>query len=138
MLFDQHGDYVIDVDLDVRLLSVKAKGPFNDVLATHYFNDIRNNVQKFNGKKWVQLISFSGLSAFIPEAESIIISQLDWKIKNDLVAIALVLQEMEGLSLVNSQMLRIFQSSNVEYSFFTSNIEATEWLLQKLNSSDNS
>lgn len=126
MHFAEHG--IFEVKVDGRTLSVDATGPFNKELTASYGLAIESCIQTLEGSNWNQIIILHQLSLFTPEAETILIGTLIDRKKRGLVKSAVVLINSEGKSLITQQMSHIYQTAEIEYSFFDSLESAQEWV----------
>jgi hypothetical protein len=61
------GCYIIEQQKNVLL--VDAQGPFNEVIAEKYHNDIKDVTEKMGGEPWGSLITLRGNNIFTPDTE---------------------------------------------------------------------
>lgn len=126
MHFAEHG--IFEVKIENNSLYVDATGPFNEELTTRYGLAIESCIQRLERANWNQIIVLHKLSLFTPEAANVLINTLIDRKGRGLVKSAVVLLDSEGKSLIVQQMSHIYQTANVDYSFFDSVNEARAWI----------
>lgn len=126
MHFAEHG--IFEVKIENNSLFVDATGPFNEELTTKYGQAIESCIKKLEGSDWSQIIVLHKLSLFTPEAAEVLINTLRNRKTRGLIKSAVVLINCEGKSLIVQQMSNIYQTADVDYSFFDSITEAQSWI----------
>jgi len=124
--FIEHG--IFEVKIEDELLLVDATGPFNKELLIQYENALESCIQNLETSKWNQVITLHQLSLFTPEAEQVLTSTLINRSSRGLIACAIVLNDVEGESLIKAQMGRCYDRAGVKYNFITSIHDANKWL----------
>jgi hypothetical protein len=126
MVFAEHG--VFAVKIEDNTLLVDATGPFNEELVKRYEKSIESCISRLENSKWSQIIILHQLSLFTSEAERRLTKTLQNRKKRGLVASAVVLNNIEGESLVKTQMSRCYKSAGVLYEFARTVDDAKKWL----------
>ncbi len=125
MNFIEHG--LFEVKVEGELLLVDATGPFNEELLIEYENSLEACIQNLEVSKWNQVITLNQLSLFTPEAEQVLTNTLINRRSRGLAACAIVLNDVEGESLIKAQMSRCYNRAGVKHNFITSIHDANKW-----------
>ncbi|NQY89379.1 MAG: hypothetical protein HRT51_16860 [Colwellia sp.] len=126
MNFIEHG--LFEVKIEGKLLLVDATGPFNEELLIRYENALESCIQNLEISEWNQVITLHQLSLFTPEAEQVLTNTLINRSSRGLIACAIVLNDVEGESLIKAQMSRCYNRAGVKHNFITSIHDANKWL----------
>ena len=126
MIFMEHG--LFEVKIEGKLLLVDATGPFNEELLIQYEKALETCIHTLEVSEWNQVITLHQLSLFTPEAEQALINSLINRRSRGLIACAIVLMNVEGESLIKTQMSRSYDRAGVKHNFTTSIDDANEWL----------
>ena len=126
MIFPEHG--VFEVKIEDNTLLVDATGPFNEELIKHYEKSLESCIKKLENSTWDQIIILHQLSLFTSEAEQKLTQTLKNRKERGLVASAVVLENIEGESLIKAQMSRCYECADVQYEFTSSVNDAKKWL----------
>jgi hypothetical protein len=126
MFFTEHG--VFEVKIEDNTLLVDATGPFNEELIIHYEKSLESCIKNLETSKWNQIITLHQFSLFTPEAEQKLTQTLKNRRSRGLVACAVVLNNIEGESLIKTQMSRCYKCADIKYEFTTSVHDAKKWL----------
>jgi hypothetical protein len=127
MVFIEHG--VFKIEIESKLLLVDATGPFNEELTIKYESDLESCMQNLEVSKWNQIITLHKLSLFTPEAEQALTRALINRRARGLIASAVVLINIEGESLIKTQMSHCYDKAGVKYKFMSSINDAKKWLV---------
>ncbi len=126
MIFMEHG--VFEVKNEGKLLLVDATGPFNEELIIQYEKALESCIQTLEISQWNQVIVLHQLSLFTPEAEKVLTNTVINRRSRGLMACAVVLMDVEGESLIKTQMSRCYDQARVKHTFTTSISYAKKWL----------
>ncbi|MDO6444872.1 hypothetical protein Q4493_03685 [Colwellia sp. 1_MG-2023] len=126
MQFAEHGNYTIHPQGNI--LVVDAHGPFNELTADLYIQDMYDACEKFSGKTWGLLVTFYGNSVFSPEAEQALIEVTKYRMKKGMIANATVILESSSADLQQMQLRRIYQGCNLTFHVFSDVYSARNWL----------
>tara|TARA_Y100000310_G_scaffold112989_1_gene111531 strand:+ start:7723 stop:8112 length:390 start_codon:yes stop_codon:yes gene_type:complete len=126
MVFAEHG--IVEVKIEDNILLVEATGPFNEELVQYYEQSLESCIKILEDSSWNQIIILHKLSMFTTEAEHKLVQTLKNRKERGLKASAVVLDNIEGESLVKTQMSRCYECANVDYKFTSSVHEAKQWL----------
>jgi hypothetical protein len=126
MQLAEHGSYTITPQGNI--LVVDAHGPFNEVTAADYVQDMYDACEKFASETWGLLVTFYGNSVFTPEAEQALIEVTRYRIKRGMIANASVILESSSADLQQMQLRRIYQSCNLTFHVFSDIYSARNWL----------
>ena len=126
MLHPAHGNYNIEQENNILLVDVQ--GPFNEVTAKQYHQDIESHTQKMGSSPWGSLISFKGKGVFTPDAEQSLIDTTHYRMKNGMIAVAAVINDVAYADILQMQLQRIYQSCQVRFHFFSDSSNAKIWL----------
>ena len=126
MYFTEHG--VFEVKIEDKILLVDATGPFNEELILQYEKSLESCIKYLETSKWNQIITLRQFSLFTPEAEQKLTQTLKKRRSRGLVACAVVLKNIEGESLIKTQISRCYKCAGVKYEFTTSVHDAKKWL----------
>ncbi len=121
-----HGSYVIEQQNNILL--VDAHGPFNEITAEKYHQDIKQLTEKMTGEPWGSLITFRGNSIFAPEAEEQLIETTRYRQKKGMIAIAVVILNSAYADTQQMQLQRIYHYCQIEFHVFSDTESATAWL----------
>jgi len=126
MQYSAHGRYAIEQQNNILL--VDAQGPFNEVLAAQYHQDITEITEKMTGEPWGSLITFRGNSVFTPDAEKQLIETTRYRIKRGMIAIAVVILDSANADMQQMQLQRIYQECQINFHVFSDQESAKIWL----------
>lgn len=126
-----HGSYHIEQQNNI--LVIDAQGPFDDVVSEQYHKDMVLITQKMCKNPWASLISFKGNAVFTPDAEQSLIETTQYRVDNGMVAIAAVILDSAYADTLQMQLQRIYQSSSVQFNFFSDTKNAKRWLESFIN-----
>ena len=126
MVFMEHG--LFEVKIEGKLLLVDATGPFNKELLIQYEKALETCIHTLEISEWNQVIILHQLSLFTPEAEQVLTNTVINRRSRGLIACAIVLINVEGESLIKTQMSRCYDRARVKHNFTTSIYEANKWL----------
>lgn len=126
MVFMEHG--LFEVQIEGKLLLVDATGPFNEELLIQYEKALETCIHTLEVSEWNQVIILHQLSLFTPEAEQVLTNTVINRRSRGLIACAIVLINVEGESLIKTQMSRCYDRARVKQNFTTSIQEANKWL----------
>lgn len=131
MQYSAHGRYTIEQQNNILLID--AQGPFNEATTEQYYQDIKLVTKKMSGNPWASLVSFQGHSVFTPEAEQKLIETTQYRVDNGMVAIAAVIINSAYADILQMQLQRIYQNSNIQFNFFSNADHAQNWLDSFIN-----
>lgn len=126
MQYLPHGSYSIEQVNNILL--VDAQGPFNEVTAKKYHQDIENYTKKMRNSPWGSLISYRGNGVFTPDAEQSLIETTHYRMKNGMIAVAAVINDTAYADILQMQLQRIYQSCQIQFHFFSDSSNAKLWL----------
>lgn len=131
MQYSTHGSYTIEQQNNILLID--AQGPFNEVTTEQYYQDIKLITKKMRGSPWASLVSFTGNSVFMPEAEQKLIETTQYRVENGMVAVAAVIINSAYADILQMQLQRIYQSCSIQFNFFSDAEHAKNWLDSFIN-----
>ncbi len=126
MKYSAHGSYTIEQQNNI--LIVDAQGPFDEVTAERYHQDIMQLTENMSNKPWGSLITFRGTSVFTPEAEVQLRKTTLYRQKKGMIAIAAVILDNAYADIQQMQLQRIYQDFQMEFHVFSDTDSATTWL----------
>ncbi|MDP7592175.1 MAG: hypothetical protein QF552_05645 [Litorilituus sp.] len=126
MQFSAHGSYSIERENNILLID--AQGPFNEITAKKYHQDIEIYTKQMSNIPWGSLISFKGNGVFTPDAEQNLIDTTRFRIQNGMVAIAAVITNSPYADILQMQLQRIYQTCCIQFNFFSDQDNAKLWL----------
>ena len=118
---------------DDNILTVTAQGHFNEETIQQYLNDMQMLIDEIKHNPWATLTIFKGSSIFTPEAEQALIHITQERIRNNMNAIAIVLQQSSQADLQQMQLTRVYQQCKIQYNFFSDTKTAKTWLSSVVN-----
>lgn len=121
-----HGSYVIEQQKNILL--VDAQGPFNEVTAEKYHQDIKQVTESMSGEPWGSLITFRGNSIFTPEAEQQLKETTQYRQKKGMIAIAVVILNSAYADMQQMQLQRIYHDCEIAFHVFSNSNSASDWL----------
>ncbi len=121
-----HGSYKIEPQGNI--LVVDAHGPFNEVTAQAYAEEMYKACDNYAGKNWGLLVTFYGNSVFTPEAEQTLIDVTKYRMKRGMIANASVIINSNSADIQQMQLRRIYQSCNLTFHVFSDLGSAKNWL----------
>jgi len=126
MQYSAHGRYIIEQKDNILL--VDAQGPFNEITAEKYHQDIKQLTEKMTGEPWGSLITFRGNSVFTPEAEEQLRETTQYRQEKGMIAIAVVILNSAYADMQQMQLQRIYHDCEIEFHVFSDSESATVWL----------
>ncbi len=126
MQHSTNGSYSIKQEENILL--VDAQGPFNDITAKKYHQDIEDFTQKMSGSPWGSLILYRGSGVFTPDVEQSLIDTTHYRVKNGMIAVAAVINDTAYADVLQMQLQRIYQSCQIQFHFFSDSSNAKNWL----------
>ncbi len=126
MQFAAHGSYSIERENNILL--VDAQGPFNEITAKQYHQDIEIYTKQMSDSPWGSLISFRGSGVFTPDAEQNLIDTTRYRMNNGMIAVAAVITDSPFADILQMQLQRIYQTCCVQFHFFSDKDNAKRWL----------
>jgi len=129
-----HGSY--NIEQENNILLVEAQGPFSDITAKQYHQDIESYTQKMTGSPWGSLVLYRGNGIFTPDVEQSLIDTTHYRVKNGMIAIAAVINDTAYADILQMQLHRIYQSCQIQSNFFSDSSNAKIWLDSFINEYD--
>ena len=126
MQYSAHGRYHIEQQDNILL--VDAQGPFNEITAAKYHQDITKVTEQMNQVPWGSLITFRGNSVFTPDAEEQLKETTQYRQKKGMVAIAVVILNSAYADMQQMQLQRIYQDCHIDFHVFSDSDSAKIWL----------
>jgi hypothetical protein len=126
MEYSAHGRYVIEQKNNILLID--AHGPFNEVTAKKYHQDIKQLTEQMSDEPWGSLITFRGNSIFTPDAEKQLKETTQYRQKKGMIAIAVVILNSAYADMQQMQLQRIYHHCQIEFHVFSDSESATDWL----------
>lgn len=126
MQYSAHGRYHIEQQDNILL--VDAQGPFNEITAAKYHQDITKVTEKMSQHSWGSLITFRGNSIFTPDAEEQLKETTIYRQKKGMVAIAVVILNSAYADMQQMQLQRIYQDCHIDFHVFSDVDSAKTWL----------
>jgi hypothetical protein len=133
MQYSPHGSY--HIEQQENILMVDAQGPFNEITAEKYHQDITKVTEKMSHKPWGSLITFRGNSVFTPDAEEQLKETTLYRQKKGMVAIAVVILNSAYADMQQMQLQRIYQDCQIDFHVFSDSESAKLWLDEYINQS---
>lgn len=126
MSFIEHGIFEVKIEDDI--LFVDATGPFNEELLIKYEKALESCIKNLEASSWNQIIILHENSLFTPDAEQKLTQTLINRKSRGLTASVVVLDGIEGESILKMQMSRCYKYAGVDYEFTTSVYDAKKWI----------
>jgi hypothetical protein len=133
MKYSAQGSYRIEQQNNILLIDIDEQGSFNDAVSEQYHEDIKLITQKMRDNPWASLITFKGIGVFTPDAEQNLIETTHYRVENGMVAIAAVIIDSTYADILQLQLQRIYQSSSIQFNFFSNTKYAKNWLDSFIN-----
>lgn len=127
MLTAAHRQYKIEQRDNILL--VDAHGPFCEVTAKQYHQDIMLLTDSMTNEAWGSLITFRGNSIFTPEAQQQLIDTTRYRQKKGMVAIAVVILNSVNADMQQMQLQQIYHYCQIDFHVFSDTNNAKDWLL---------
>ncbi len=124
-----HGTYTIG--LVEKVLMVDAVGPFNDDAVKEYSRDLNDFIEKLSPNPWALCAIFTNESLFTPEAEAALTAVTQWRKEKGMNLVTIVFNDIKELTILQSQMERIYKTANIQHAFFNKKNDAVSWLTKK-------
>jgi len=128
-----HGEYTIEKKGNI--LFIDARGPFNDITAQLFSQEMYQTCKLFNGECWASLVTYYGNSIYTPEAESTLIALTKYRAKYGMIANASIILDSNCGDLQQMQLRRIYQTSNMTFHVFCDVNSAEKWLVEFMKDS---
>lgn len=120
------GCYVIEQKNNILL--VDAQGPFNEITAKKYHQDIMLHTDKMSREPWGSLITFRGNGIFTPDVEQQLRETTQYRQKRGMIAIAVVILNSAYADVQQMQLQQIYRDCNISFHVFSDTQSATDWL----------
>lgn len=111
-----------------NILFVDAHGPFNDVTAERYHEDIVQYTEEMLGVSWGSLITFHGNNLFTPDVELQIRETTHYRQQKGMIAIAVVILDSAYADVQQMQLQQIYSDYQLTFHVFSDSEMASEWL----------
>ncbi|WP_206483290.1 hypothetical protein [Thalassotalea sp. G2M2-11] len=121
-----HGSYKIEPQGNI--LVVDAHGPFNEVTAKAYVEEMYQACDILSGQPWGVLVTFYGKSIFTPEAEQTLIDITRFRMEKGMIANASVIINSSTADLQQMQLRRVYQTCHLPFHVFSDVHSAKNWL----------
>jgi hypothetical protein len=131
-----HGEYTIEKKDNI--LFIDAHGPFNDITAQLFAQDMYKTCKLFHGEYWASLVTYYGNSIYTPEAESTLIELTKYRAKYGMIANASIILDSNCGDLQHMQLHRIYQTANMAFHVFSDVNSAEKWLVEFMKDSTQS
>lgn len=133
MHYSAHGSYRIEQQNNILLIDINEQGNFNHAVSQQYLQDIKLITEKMRDTPWASLITFKGFGVFSPDAEKNLVETTHYRVENGMVAIAVVIIDNTYTDILQLQLQRIYQSTTVQFNFFSDAKYAKDWLDSFIN-----
>jgi len=124
-MFNSHGEHT--VRFDDGILTVEARGPFNNEQITLYHSQLHSILKRIK-TPWAQLNILHQDCLFTPEGEKNMSENIKMRKDFGLSAIAVVFVVEGANSIVEQQLGRMYAQYDIPYACFDNTEEATLWL----------
>ena len=131
-----YGHY--NIEQKDNILLVDAQGPFCEVTAKQYHEDIMQLTDNMTSEVWGSLITFRGNSIFTPEAQQQLIETTRYRQKKGMVAIAVVILNSANADMQQMQLQQIYHYCQIDFHVFSDNDNARNWLHRLLKNHNKS
>lgn len=128
-MFHSHGDH--KVQFDDGILTVEARGPFNNEQIALYHTELHSILKRITGP-WVQLNILHQDCLFTPEGEKTMSANIKMRKDFGICAIAVVFVVKSASSIVEQQLGRMYAQYDIPYACFENSEDAIIWLRQHL------
>ncbi|EPJ52201.1 MAG: hypothetical protein OFPI_14760 [Osedax symbiont Rs2] len=128
-MYSAHGLHKIE--LQDNILTVEARGPFNDQQVQKYQAQLQGALANVSGP-WGQLNLLHRDCLFTPQAELQMYQATELRKRRGICAIAVVFINGGQNSIVEQQLSRIYQQCNIPHGYFSDADTATAWLKVQL------
>jgi len=128
-MFDTHGDH--SVQFDGKILTVEARGPFNNEQIALYHAELNAILQDITGP-WAQLNILHQDCLFTPQGEKNMSANIKMRKDIGVCAIAVVFAEDCASSIVEQQLGRMYAVYDIPYACFENTEDAIIWLRNHL------
>lgn len=128
--FSVHGSFSFSIE--GQLLHVKAVGPGNTEAVIQYMKQVQAYREQLSNAPWVSLVVSEGVPLLPPEATAMMVETIRQAKGINLVATAVVLEQIEYKIAVQRFWEDIYQRADLPHGFFETVDEARNWLLEQL------
>lgn len=132
--FPIHGHFRFVVE--GQLLLVEGEGPGNMEVAIQYHQQVQPFREQLKQRPWASLVKMRGMPLLPPEAKQIMAHSIIQAMRENLVATAVVLVDVEFASSARQFWSDIYQNTSLSYRFFDTEEEARAWLSIQLSESE--
>jgi len=122
-----HGSYKAEVRNGISY--VWATGPFNEDIVQIYMQEKKDLFQTL-GSSWGQILIFSGVSVFIPEAMELLGVSFKRSERAGMTRIAIIIEDTPAYGITKQQMEEHLSTLSLRYSFHESVGSAETWLAE--------
>ncbi|OUS39434.1 hypothetical protein A9R01_01600 ['Osedax' symbiont bacterium Rs2_46_30_T18] len=128
-MYPAHGLHKIE--LKDNILTVEARGPFNDEQVQNYQAQLQHTLGNICGP-WGQLNLLHQDCLFTPQAERAMYQTIEFRKQRGVCAIAVVFITPGPNSITEQQLTRIYQHFNIAHAYFINENDALIWLNTQL------
>jgi len=115
------------IEFKDKILTVEAKGPFNEQQVQNYQAQLQKVLSKIKGQ-WGQLNLLHQDCIFTPQAEREMYHTIKLRKQCGVCAIAVVFVDTEPTGIVEKQLTRLYQQFNIVHAYFIDEDAALDWL----------
>ncbi|NMH59175.1 hypothetical protein [Alteromonas ponticola] len=131
-MFWAHGSY--EVKKEGQILLVDACGPFNRETIFSLDKDLISFVGQLRHAPWAEIATLKNESAYTPEALEELAKSFQDRVRNNLIAIAILFKDIESRTLSEYQLTSIFkQCDGLDWLFCESIESARDWCNRALS-----
>lgn len=126
----EHGDYIVSRSQQVILFA--GRGPWNDESLMHGTRQMAVNIGNLDkSRPWAQLSCLFGECLLPPSTFNMFVKQSKIRKEMGLQALAIVILDTDIMNTIKQQLTSAYQEVGIEHAFFTSIVEAIQWLEQQ-------
>ncbi|WP_240612738.1 hypothetical protein [Alteromonas flava] len=125
-----HGDVALTVE--DGLLVIRGLGPANIEAVFTYQRTAQKYREQLNHQPWASLVLLRGEPLLPPAAKSLLIDTIQYACTQQLVATAIVLQDVAYENVVRLFWESIYNQTELPYQFFHQEAEARDWLYEQI------
>jgi hypothetical protein len=124
--FPAHG--ALSIAIEGGLLVIRGRGPANTEMVIRYQREIHHYREQLCVNPWASLTILSGEPLLPPEASSMMVEAIKQAENMNLVATAVVFDDVQYKGMSEQFWENIYQQTNLKHAFFEDETEARQWL----------
>lgn len=130
--FTVHGS--VQLRIEDRILFVEGYGPWNLEAVIEAEKNFSTLTKQLFGLPWGALVVLHGDPIYVPDAADYLIQSIQQERKKGRVATAILVEDSNSPEFAKRHLTDLYKKGGCEFRFFSTQHEASWWLVQKITS----